>query len=81
MFRYKEGQRVAIRESRSALGLKAGDTGGVWAIYDLESPEYEVTFHGPDGSRFDVTLTDEELMGPLLPGPQPARRQRKEQPA
>ena len=56
------------------MGLKAGDTGKVWTIVDLESPEYEVTFHGPDGDRFDVALTEEELMAPLPSNPKHLRR-------
>jgi hypothetical protein len=64
MFRFQEGQSVALRSSRPDLGLKAGAVGIVWAIYDIDSPEYEVTFRGLGGEAFDITLAEEDIVDP-----------------
>jgi len=58
MFRYHEGETVAVRQDWPELGLKAGDTGKIWALYTLESPSYEVNFETADGETFDLTLSD-----------------------
>lgn len=68
MFSFADGQIVAIKDDRPSLGLKAGDTGRVWALYSLEPPAYEVTFRGADGRDFDVTMSESELMPPLPVG-------------
>src|SRR5438105_1307127 len=58
MFRYHEGETVAVRQDWAELGLKAGDTGTIWALYNIEPPAYEVTFRTSEGESFDMTLTE-----------------------
>lgn len=61
MFRFRQGDAVAIREDRLELGLKAGDTGTIWALYTLETLTYEVTFRTKEDDEFDLTLEECEL--------------------
>ncbi len=61
MFKFHEGQSVALREDRPSLGLKSGDTGVVWAQYATEPPAYEVTFGRSDDVDFDMTVTEDEV--------------------
>jgi len=61
-FKFHEGESVRLKADHPVLGLKAGDTGRVWALYAAESPSYEVTFHPAEGDTFDVTLSEEELL-------------------
>ena len=61
MFKFQEGQSVVLREDRPSLGLKAGDTGRVWALYASEPPSYEVTFGHSNDTAFDVTLAEDEV--------------------
>ena len=61
-FRFKEGERVRLKEDRPALGLRAGEPGVIGALYALESPAYEVTFGGTDEQAFDLTLTEDDLL-------------------
>ena len=79
MFRFHEGQTIMVRNDRPGLGLKAGDIGQVWAMYALEPPAYEVTFRGPDGEPFDVTMTEDELEAEAPPTPEAARKSGKRQ--
>ena len=62
MFRFSDGEIVAITEDYSELGLNVGDTGVVWAFYDTKPPAYEVTFRGEDGEPFDMTMSEDELV-------------------
>lgn len=61
MFKFREGQSVALREGRPSLGLKSGDTGVVWALYTAGPPAYEVTFDRSDDVTLDLTVTDDEV--------------------
>ena len=66
--RFHEGAVVALRTDYFELGLKAGTQGTVWCLYDLETPEYEVTFRDKEGRDFDLTLCEEEISAPLSLG-------------
>ena len=61
MAKFQVGQSVALTEDHPALGLRAGDKGTVWALYDTEPAAYEVTFRDRGGLEFDVTLAQDEL--------------------
>ena len=62
MFKFTEGACVAIKADNPALGLTAGDTGKVWALYDTQPPAYEVTFCSQGGNEFDALMYEEELV-------------------
>ncbi len=64
MFKFTEGSTVAIKNDNPQLGLIAGDTGVVWAMYDIQPPAYEVTFSPADGDEFDALMYEEELAEP-----------------
>ena len=61
MFRFHEGQKVSIKEDRPAGGIRAGDIGKIWALYDTNPVHYEVTFRASDGRDVDITLGENEL--------------------
>ena len=79
MFKFHEGQSVALREDHLSLGLKAGDTGVVWALYATEPPAYEVTFGGSDDVAFDMTVTEEEVEEVDVLAPKAVRKAGKQQ--
>ena len=62
MFRFSDGEVVAITEDYSELGLRVGDTGVIWAFYNTTPPAYEVTFKGEHGELFDMTMSEDELV-------------------
>lgn len=64
MFKFTEGARVAIKEDNLPLGLTAGETGVIWALYETQPPAYEVTFCTRDGEEFDALMYEEELAEP-----------------
>lgn len=66
MFKFSEGARVAAKHDSPQLGLAAGETGTVWALYDTLPPAYEVTFCSQDGGEFDALMYEEELMEPEI---------------
>ena len=60
MFKFAEGERIAIKNDNPTLDLTAGEAGKVWALYDTQPPAYEVTFRtegGDDFNRLDVLAT------------------------
>lgn len=61
-FKFSEGARVAIKSDNLQLGLAAGETGRIWALYDTQPPAYEVTFCSQDGGEFDALMYEEELV-------------------
>ncbi len=70
MFKFAQGAIVAIKNDNPQLGLVAGDTGVVWALYDIEPPAYEVTFSPQIGEEFDALMYEEELAKPAIVGRQ-----------
>ena len=64
MFKFSEGAQVAIKSDKLALGLTAGDTGKVWALYHSKPPAYEVTFRAQNGEEFDALMYEDELTEP-----------------
>jgi len=66
MFKFTEGAIVAIKNDNPQLGLVAGDTGVVWALYDIEPPAYEVTFSPRNGEEFDALMYEQELTEPAV---------------
>ncbi len=64
MPKFNEGGSVAVKSDNPELGLVAGETGTVWALYDTERPAYEVTFSPPTGGAFDALMYEEELADP-----------------
>jgi hypothetical protein len=64
MFKFTEGAIVAVKKDNPQLGLVAGDTGVVWAMYDIEPPAYEVTFSPQNGEEFDALMYEQELTEP-----------------
>ena len=65
-FRFYEGDTIALKADHPTLGLKAGVSGVVWALYALEAPAYEVTFRGRDGEAFDITMEEDALLPAAL---------------
>ncbi len=61
MFRFAEGAVVALKNDKPGLELKAGDTGVVWALYEMQPPMYEVTFRDHSGQDFDMTMQENEI--------------------
>ncbi|MGI4788624.1 MAG: DUF4926 domain-containing protein [Janthinobacterium lividum] len=61
MFQFSEGDLIALREDYPVLGLRAGDKGIVWMLYDTEPPAYDVTFSAPNGRSFDMVVNEEEI--------------------
>ena len=61
MFRFSDGEVVAVTADYSDLELNVGDTGVIWAFYNTTPPAYEVTFTGKDGRPFDMTMSEDEL--------------------
>ncbi len=66
MFKFQEGACVAIKSDNPRLGLVAGETGTVWALYETQPPAYEVTFSSQDGGEFDALMYEEELTEPTV---------------
>ena len=66
MFKFGEGTRAALKNDNPQLGLLAGDTGIVWALYETQPPAYEVTFRTQDGEEFDALTYEEELTEPAV---------------
>ena len=66
MFKFSEGACVALKNDNPQLGLVAGDTGVVWALYETQPPAYEVTFRTRDGEEFDALTYEEELTEPTV---------------
>ncbi len=64
MFRYAEGDTVALKENYAELGLCAGDTGVIWVLYNTVPPAYDVTFRDAEGRAFDMVLDEDELTAP-----------------
>lgn len=64
MFKFTEETRVAIKEDNLQLGMTAGQTGVIWALYETQPPAYEVTFRTRDGEEFDALMYEEELAEP-----------------
>ncbi len=64
MFRYAEGDTVALKENYAKLGLCAGDTGVIWVLYDTVPPAYDVTFCDAEGRALDMVLDEDELKAP-----------------
>src|SRR5207249_3259710 len=56
VFKYREGQRVALREDHPRLSLSAGDAGVIWCMYNIDPPTYEVNFRDKNGKLFGMTL-------------------------
>jgi hypothetical protein len=79
MFKFHEGQSVALREDRPSLGLKAGDTGVVWALYATEPPAYEVAFGRSVDVAVDMTDTEDEVEAVDVSAPQAVRKPGKQQ--
>jgi hypothetical protein len=61
MVKFHEGQSVSLLADYPALGLKAGDTGVVWAAYATDPASYEVTFRHQSGDAFDMTVGEIEI--------------------
>lgn len=61
MFKFEQGACVAIKNDNAMLGLAAGETGTIWALYDTQPPAYEVTFRTQDSDEFDALMYEEEL--------------------
>lgn len=82
MFKFSEGARVALKSDNPQLGLAAGDTGTIWALYDTQPPAYEVTFCSQEGDEFDALMYEEELVEPTVElGAAPGNRGRSLAPA
>lgn len=64
MFKFAEGEAVALTEDHPSLGLRAGDVGVVWVMYTTTPPAYDVTFSDADGEKFDIVLEEDELTVP-----------------
>ena len=61
-FQFAEGQVVATTEAYPNLELEVGDTGVIWAFYNMTPPAYKVTFTGKDARSFDMTMSEDELV-------------------
>lgn len=61
MFKFSEGAQVALKTDNPVLGLSAGDSGTLWALYDTQPPAYEVTFRPQNGEQFDALMYEDEL--------------------
>ena len=64
MFKFSEGDSVALTEDHPSLGLRAGDIGIVWMMYTTTPLAYDVTFSGINGEDFDMVLEEDELTVP-----------------
>lgn len=69
MFRFREGASVALKDDNPVLGLRAGDQGVVWALYDVRPRAYEVTFQTQEGEAFDVLIAEDELAASVAETP------------
>ncbi len=76
MFKFHEGECVALKNDNTSLGLAAGETGTVWAMYDSQPPAYEITFCGREGTEFDALMYEDELVEPLGEPTAPADRRK-----
>lgn len=70
LFTFAEGATVAVKNDNPQLGLVAGDTGVLWALYDITPPAYEVTFSPQNGEEFDALMYEQELTEPTIIGRQ-----------
>lgn len=67
-FKFQEDDHVLlITNEYTKLGLKAGDKGIVWALYDTDPPAYEVIFCDLNGKNFSLPLEEEELAKEVKP--------------
>ena len=69
MFKFQEGDVVAIREDIPSLNLKSGDYGVVWVMYDMDPSAYEATFWPVGRDGFDMTVYEEEVWETGLKAP------------
>jgi hypothetical protein len=66
MFRFAEGDTVALTEDHPSLGLSTGDVGVIWALYNTTPPAYDVTFCDTDGRKFDMVVEEDDLTVPSI---------------
>jgi len=57
---FQKGDIVSLIADNPILGLKAGDLGVIWLVYDLMPDIYEVTF-GEGKDAFDMATYEEEI--------------------
>lgn len=62
IFKYHEGEVVALRDAHSFSDLNASMRGEIWALYDIDPPAYDVRFTDSNGEQFDALMYEEELM-------------------
>jgi len=66
-FDYWGGEVVRLLEDHPNDGLKVGDAGYVWGVYNvyvfegLAPPFYEATFYAQDGTGIDMMFTADQV--------------------
>jgi hypothetical protein len=69
--KFQYGETVTLKEDHPGVGLRAGDTGVVVALYQMDPPAYDVTFCDLDGREFDGFLYEEDLEPLTKPAERP----------
>ena len=60
-FAFWGGEIVAFLHDKPKDGIRVGDPGWVWGVYDLNPPVYEATFTTGDGDEIDVMFQADEV--------------------
>jgi len=61
-FKYREGEKVKLKDASRLSCVNPDSEGIIWAFYDLVAPAYEVTFTDDAGKTFDMLVAEIDLV-------------------
>lgn len=59
--RFCGNEIVRLLQDHPDDGLKAGDCGVIWGVYDFEKPFYEASFYNRNGDFTDMMFAEKEV--------------------
>jgi hypothetical protein len=60
-FRFWGNEIVRLKKDRPDAGLKAGDCGVVWGVYDMKPPLFEASFFDENGENTDMMFEEQDV--------------------
>ena len=60
-FRFEGNEIVRLKQDHPDDGLKSGDCGVVWGVYDMEPPLYEASFFDQSGNHTDMMFVEQDV--------------------
>jgi len=60
-FRFWGDEIVRLKQDHPDGGLKAGDCGVVWGVYDFKPPFYEASFFDENGHNTDMMFGEQDV--------------------